>query len=144
MALSDEPMMVLVPSGHRLARKYADELSELKGESFVLFSRALGPGLYGEVIDGCRRAGFEPAVTQIAPQVTSIANLVAVELGVSVVPAQVARTNVAGVIFLPITGHALVARLALATRLDDRSIVTRNFQTFVRKMAKSPLTKVES
>jgi DNA-binding transcriptional LysR family regulator len=134
-ALDAEPMMVLVPSGHRLARSHAVKLNELRGEPFVLFSRALGPGLYDEVIDGCRRAGFEPVVTQIAPQITSIANLVAVELGVSVVPAQVANTNVPGVVFLRITGKGPVARLALATRLDDRNIVTRNFQAFVRKMA---------
>jgi DNA-binding transcriptional LysR family regulator len=134
-ALDAEPMMVLVPSGHRLARSRAVKLTELRGEPFVLFSRALGPGLYDEVIDGCRRAGFEPVVTQIAPQITSIANLVAVELGVSVVPAQVANINVPGVAFLPITGRAPVARLALATRPDDRSVVTRNFQAFVRKMA---------
>jgi DNA-binding transcriptional LysR family regulator len=127
--------MVWVPSGHRLACSRAVKLTELRGEPFVLFSRALGPGLYDEVIDGCRRAGFDPVVTQMAPQITSIANLVAVELGVSVVPAQVANTNVPGVVFLPITGRAPVARLALATRPDDRNVVTRNFQAFVRKMA---------
>lgn len=133
--LDEEPMMVVVPSGHRLARRYAVELADLKGEPFVLFSRALGPGLFDEVIEGCRRAGFEPMVAQVAPQITSIANLVAVELGVSLVPAQVANTNVPGVVFLPIIGVAPVARLALVTRSDDRSIVTRNFSSFVRGTA---------
>lgn len=138
--LDEEPMMVVVPSGHRLANRYAVELAELKGEPFILFSRTL-PGLYDDVIEGCRRAGFEPTVAQIAPQITSVPNLVAVGLGVSLVPAQFANTNIPGVVFLPITGSTPVARLALATRFEDRSVVTRNFRTFVREVADtSPAT----
>jgi DNA-binding transcriptional LysR family regulator len=137
MALAEEPMMVVVPSSHRLAKSYAVELTELKAEPLVLFSRTLGPGLYDSVMDACRRAGFEPSVSQIAPQITSIANMVAVELGISFVPAQVANTIVPGVVFLPIKGDAPVARLALATRLDDRSIVTKNFQQHVRNIART-------
>jgi DNA-binding transcriptional LysR family regulator len=137
MALAEEPMMVVVPSSHRLAKSYAVELTELKGEPLVLFSRTLGPGLYDSVMDACRLAGFEPTVSQIAPQVTSIANMVAVELGISLVPAQVANNIVPGVVFLPIKGNAPVARLALATRLDDRSIVTKNFQRYVRDIART-------
>ena len=137
MPLAEEPMMVVVPSRHRLAKSNAVELTELKGEPLVLFSRTLGPGLYDSVMDACRRAGFEPSVSQIAPQITSIANMVAVELGISFVPAQVANTIVPGVVFLPIKGNAPVARLALATRLDDRSIVTKNFQHYVRTIARS-------
>ncbi len=38
--LDEEPMMVVVPTGHRLAKRYAVDLAELKGEPFVLFSRA--------------------------------------------------------------------------------------------------------
>jgi hypothetical protein len=64
--------------------------------------RAVGPALYDEVIDACRRAGFEPIISQSAPQLTSIANLVAVELGVSIVPSRLAAlVAVAGVVFLP-------------------------------------------
>lgn len=134
--LDAEPMMVVVPSGHRLAGLDAVKLAALKGEPFILFSRALGPGLHDEVMDACRRAGFEPGVAQVAPQITSIANLVAVELGVSLVPAQVANIHVPGVTFLPITGDAPLARLALATRPDDRSVVTRNFRSFVEAAAR--------
>ncbi|WP_102225722.1 LysR family transcriptional regulator [Acidimangrovimonas sediminis] len=136
MALDEEPMMVVVPAAHRLAARYAVELAELRDEEFIMFSRALGPGLYDSVVEGCRRAGFEPKVTQVAPQITSIANLVAVELGVSLVPAQVASRSIPGIAFLPIAGTAPVARLSLATRSEDRSVVTRNFRSFVRDVAR--------
>jgi DNA-binding transcriptional LysR family regulator len=136
LPLPSESMMVVVPAEHRLAGRYAVELRELEGEPLVLFSRALGPALYDEVIDACRRAGFEPQIGQVAPQITSIANLVAVELGVSIVPARMAEAAVTGVSYLPIKGVAPIARTALATRIDDRSIITKNFRSFVQQEAR--------
>lgn len=135
LPLPPESMMVVVPMEHRLADQYALELKDLASEPLVLFSRAIGPALYDEVIDACRRAGFEPKIGQIASQITSIANLVAVELGVSIVPARMANAAVPGVCYLPINGIAPVARIALATRLTDRSIITRNFVAYVKQAA---------
>ena len=135
LSLPPEAMMIVVPAEHRLARSYAVELKALAGEPLIMFSRALGPALYDEVIESCRSVGFEPVIGQVAPQITSIANLVAVELGVSIVPARMANAVVPGVVFLPINGVAPVARLGLATRLDDRSVITRNFVSFVRQAA---------
>jgi DNA-binding transcriptional LysR family regulator len=126
--LGEDAMMIVLPSSHALATEYALPLQALAGEAFVMFSRTLGPHLYDEVINSCRQAGFEPRIGQVAPQITSIANLVAVELGVSIVPAAIANINVPGVVFKPITGLAPVARLALATRIDDHTAVTRNFR----------------
>ena len=137
LSLPPESMLVVVPAEHRLAERYAVELRELEGEPLVMFSRALGPALYDEVVDACRRAGFEPRIGQVAPQITSMANLVAVELGVSIVPAQTANAAVAGVRYLPIKGIAPVARIALATRTNDRSIITGNFRTFVQQASET-------
>ena len=129
-------MMAVVPTGHRLASEYAIPLSALKGEPLIMHSRALGADLYDEVIEACRRAGFEPIIGQVSPQITSIANLVAVEMGVSIVPAPLSYVRVPGVIFLPITGDAPRARLALVTHPDDHSAVTRNFRSQVRAIVK--------
>jgi DNA-binding transcriptional LysR family regulator len=139
LSLPPENMMVVVPVEHRLAGSSAVQLEDLRDENMIMFSKALGSGLYGEVIDACRTAGFEPQVGQVATQVTSIANLVAVELGVSIVPAAMANAGFAGVRYLPIKGIAPIARIALATRMDDRSIITKNFVSFVQKAARSSI-----
>ncbi|MER8427636.1 LysR family transcriptional regulator [Mesorhizobium sp. M1403] len=138
LSLPPESMMIVVPAEHRLAHLYAVEMKDLAGEPLILFSRLLGPALYDEIIAACRRAGFEPIIGQVAPQITSIANLVAVELGVSIVPARMANAAIPGVRFLPIKGDAPVARLALATRSEDRSVITANFVRFVRRAAEKP------
>jgi len=146
--LADDAMMVVLSTGHRLANEYAIPLSALGNESLILHSRALGPDLHDEIIDACRRAGFEPIIGQVAPQITSIANLVAVEMGVSIVPAPLSNVRVPGVVFLPIIGDAPRARLALVTHPDDQSAVTRNFRSqvraTVRAQAEQPLASGKS
>jgi DNA-binding transcriptional LysR family regulator len=132
LPLPSESMMAVVPADHRLADKYAIGLRDLASEQFVMFSRALGPALYDEVIGVCREIGFKPQIGQVASQITSIANLVAVGLGVSIVPSRMADAALKGVAYLPIKGRAPVARNALATRKDDHSVITGNFRNFVK------------
>jgi DNA-binding transcriptional LysR family regulator len=129
--LGEEPMLIVMPSNHLLASRRRLPLSALSGESFVLFPRAVGLSLYDEVISACQRAGFEPVLGQEAPQISSGVNLVAAELGVSVVPASISQLKVAGVEYLEIEGDAPLARLALASRRDERSIVVKNFTALV-------------
>ncbi len=103
--LADEPMCVALPAGHRLARGHALRLAALADEPFILFPRSAGTSLFDEITDACRRAGFVPRSTpaQVAPQLTSIANFVAAELGISIVPRSIAQVRVPGVRYLPIT-----------------------------------------
>ncbi len=126
-SLGAETMVAAVPAGHVLAKGKTLPLAALAREPLVLFPRAEGPSLFDEIITACRRAGIEPTLGQEAPQITSAANFVAAGLGVSLVPASVAQVQVAGVAYLPIRKPAPVARLALATRLEERSTVVRQF-----------------
>src|SRR5262249_11778396 len=56
----DEPMLVVLPRAHRLARKRSVPLGALAGETFILWPRAFGPGLYDRIIAAFQRAGFTP------------------------------------------------------------------------------------
>jgi DNA-binding transcriptional LysR family regulator len=125
--LGDEAMVVVLPAAHRLARAKTVPVATLAGEPLILFPRDAGPGLYDQIADACRRAGFEPTLGPVAPQITSVANFVAAGSGVSIVPESLAQVRVPGVRYRPLSGHPPAARLALATRLDDESVVTRNF-----------------
>jgi DNA-binding transcriptional LysR family regulator len=110
----DEPMKIAVPAAHPLAARDSAPLSALAGEPFILFPRSFGNSLYDEILHVCRQAGFSLAITQEAPQMSSIVNLVAAELGVSVVPASTVQVQLPGVRYLDIEGRMPVARLALA------------------------------
>ena len=92
-----------------------------------MFPRPIGPTLYDTVVGACRAAGFEPVISQIAPQLASIITLVAAEQGVAIVPASMSQLQVAGVTYRPIAGQAPTARIALAYRRGETSPVVRNF-----------------
>ncbi|OJH42700.1 LysR family transcriptional regulator [Cystobacter ferrugineus] len=128
-SLLEEPMWAVLPSSHPLAQAGAVALAALAREPFVLFPRSAGASLFDEVLSACQRAGFEPNLVQEVSQLASVGNLVAAELGVSVVPASMAQVRVPGVEYLPLVGDAPVARLALATRLDEDSGGVRQFVT---------------
>ena len=125
--LSEEPMMVALPARHPAAGQQEVELAILKDDPFLLFPRSIGPTLYDGIMGACREAGFEPKIGQLAPQIASIINFVAAELGVSIVPASMSQLQVSGVIYRPIAGQAPTARLALAYRRGETSAVVRNF-----------------
>ena len=125
--LCEEPMVVALPASHPVAARRNVGLSELKDEPFLVFPRANGPSLYDAMIGACRQAGFEPIIGQVAPQLASVVNLVAAELGVAIVPASMSRVQIAGVTYRPIAGRAPTAQLALAHRRGETSTVVRNF-----------------
>ena len=125
--LSEEPMIVALPSGHVAAKQRDVDLASLKDDSFVLFPRAIGPVLYDTIVSACRRAGFEPVIGQFAPQIASMVNLVAAELGVSIVPASTSQLRVRGVAYREIAGQAPTVRLAIAYRRGETSPIVRNF-----------------
>lgn len=117
--LLDEEMLVALPSGHALCARARVPLLALSIEPFVLFPRAVGAGLHDEIVRACRDAGFSPRVVQETSQVTSIVNLVAAGLGVSIVPASMQQANIEGVTYRPIRKPAPKARLSLLYRRDD-------------------------
>ncbi|NEJ20807.1 LysR family transcriptional regulator [Rhizobium leguminosarum] len=124
--LPDEPMVIALPASHPMARHSSVPLAALAEEPFILFPRLVGLSLYDDVVLACRRAGFELTVAQEAPQISSVVNLVAADLGVSIVPASISQIKLEGVAYRPIEGPPAVARLALAILKTHRSPVTEN------------------
>jgi len=124
--LADEPMMIALPSHHPLAVHPELPISALANEAFVLFPRIVGLSLYDDVVEACRKAGFEMIVAQEAPQMPSVVNLVAADLGVSIVPAAIAQIKLTGVTYRPIKGGPLLARLGLVSMKNNRSPLIDN------------------
>ncbi len=141
--LIDEEMVVALPSGHPLARRAKVPLLALSIEPFVLFPRTVGAGLYDEIISACHSAGFSPRVVQEASQVTSICNLVAAGLGVSLVPASMQQVHSDGVTYRAIAKPAPTARLSVVLRPDGReSPHIRNLLTMVHQLVSTlPTTR---
>ena len=125
--LAEEPMVVALPKAHRAAALKRVDLAMLEHDPFLLFPREIAPTIYDTIVDACRKAGFEPHISQLAPHFSTIVNLVAAELGVSIVPASMMQMRVAGIAYRPIAGQSPTTQLALAYRRGETSPVVRNF-----------------
>src|SRR5207302_9503305 len=117
-----------------------DEALELAGfaaETFILYRRPGGPGLYDTIIAACHGAGFSPLVGQEAPRILSTLSLVAAGLGVSLVPASLRRLHMDGVVFRRLSAETRPqAPLNLAHRRGETSAVVRRFVALVRRNAR--------
>jgi DNA-binding transcriptional LysR family regulator len=130
--LVDEPMVAVLPAWHPLAGEGVVALGALAAETFILVPRTIGPGFYDSIIAGCRDAGFVPRLGQEAPQMPAMVPMVAAGFGVSVVPQSLQQIRTEGVVYRPLQGEPLRARISLAYRRDDHSPAVRNFVALAR------------
>lgn len=137
----EEEMLVALPVGHALsslsaAGSTALPLSALANETFILYKRPGGPGLYDTIITACRGAGFSPRVGQEAPRIISTLSLVAVGLGVSIVPASLQGLQMDGVVYRRLDANSqLRAPLILACRRGENSAAVQRFIDLVQTSA---------
>lgn len=80
-----EPLLLAVPATHRLAGQQEADLADVADEPFVL--RRAPSGMRNQVLQLCRRAGFDPEIRFEVDDLPTVRGLVAVGLGVGVVPA---------------------------------------------------------
>jgi DNA-binding transcriptional LysR family regulator len=131
-----EEMVAALPAGHPLgdAPDTPLPLDVLAPETFILYRRPLGPGLYDAIIAACQRAGFSPRIGQEAPRMLSTLSLVAAGLGVTMIPASMRRLGVQGLAYRALDRTAgLIAPLNLAYRPGDDSAAARRFIALVRQ-----------
>ncbi len=134
----EEPMVVALPIAHALARGDGDAAVSLRRfaqETFILY----GPQGTGTdtTFAACRAAGFTPRIGQHALRVTSTLSLVAVGLGVCIVPASLQRMTMDGVTYRRLKGATQPKFVMnLASRRGDPSAVVRHFVNLVKKAAK--------
>lgn len=73
---------VVMEKGHALAREKALGLEELAHERFIVVPNSLASPGHGMLHALCQQAGFEPQVVQEVDTISSMLNLVSVDMGV--------------------------------------------------------------
>jgi|SRR3954447_3912047 DNA-binding transcriptional LysR family regulator len=82
--LLEDPMHVALPAGHRLARKAAIKLEDLKDEAWIQTSASSPCARH--VVRSCHAAGFEPSVSFESDDYQTVLGLVAANVGVTLIP----------------------------------------------------------
>ena len=124
-----EPLVAIIRADHPLAvgSEKGLELSALAAEPFVFFPRSYGSGLYAQLINLARQAGFSPLITQEAGEAMTIIGLVAAGLGVTVLPASYQRMRIDGVVYRTLLDAEANTAVWLVQRRDQHSAMAKAF-----------------
>ena len=134
--LFHEPLVVALPDDLDVACGRALALTDLAAHPFVLYPRFPRPSFADHVLDVCRAEGVEPAQTVMAMDYQTAISLVAVGVGVSLVPASVASSSHPSVRFRDYAGHNPGTALSMSYRRDNRSVLLHRFVDIARRFAR--------
>lgn len=122
-----EPLLLALPSGHRLAGRDSVELGEVAGDPFVAQPRELAATLYDRLLRLAAKAGFHPVIRQQAQQLNGLLALVAAGIGLALVPASMQVVKLTGVSYVPLADPDAYLLLAVASQSENPSPVVLQF-----------------
>jgi DNA-binding transcriptional LysR family regulator len=140
--LAEEEMLLVLPTGHPLLQGWRGDdmplisLPSLRDERFILVRRHGAPGMYSNLIEACKRAGFTPQIAAEVDRMLTNISLVAAGIGISAVPASMRGFHPDTVVYCRIRdgGPGLSAPLTLVTRENDMSPAARHFLDMVAQL----------
>lgn len=106
----NDPILVAVPKGHRLADRTSVALAELKEEWFVGVKRGYGTRDLADTV--CKSAGFNPNYVYEGDEPSRLISLVEAEIGIAFIPGT-ARDIRANLSYLQVENHEMVREIAL-------------------------------
>jgi DNA-binding transcriptional LysR family regulator len=122
-----EPLVVAIWADHPLAAgKGKIPIAALANEPFVFYGPSMGSTLPTQVLALCQAAGFQPRVSQVADANATIIGLVAVGLGIAVVPAAICQFRHETVVSRELDAPAATTPVWIL-RHRDHSPLTRRF-----------------
>ncbi|WP_313346483.1 LysR family transcriptional regulator [Stenotrophomonas sp.] len=115
-AFDGDCLAIALPRAHPLARSSDITVAALADASFVLWPSREGKGFHAQVVQLCAAAGFTPRVVQEAHGMHAVLSLVAVEAGVSIVPASMSGFRSGEIVYRNLEGVEAAFDLQLCAR----------------------------
>lgn len=122
--LVKEPLMVILPSNHRLAALKAISPQDLVGETFVTVSQT-APVLRGVIDNYLKRSGIKITPAHQADHVTMGMSLIASTRGVGLLPAYVQNFLPSSVTTRPLKGDTPTIELVLGYKKSNQSPILK-------------------
>lgn len=136
-----EPLLLALPSGHRLANRRSIDLADVGNDPFVSQPREIAATLHDRLVALAAHAGFQPTIVQHAQQINGLLALVAAGLGLALVPASMRAVRLAGITYMALDDPNACMLLAVASRNEDPAPALQQFlatATETTAMADSP------
>lgn len=133
MVLSEDPLVAVLPNGHRLVGKPAS-LSELANESFVLYPANPRPSYADHVLALFANHGLHVRVGQWANELQTAIGLVAAGIGIALVPSSVQQQHRTDINYVPIVEPEAVSPIIISRRAGDVSTMVQRCITLIEKI----------
>lgn len=126
--VAQEPLVVALPSFSSLAVDQPVAIHELQDQDFIAYPPE--SVLYRTTADLCRQAGFQPRISQVVGETSTMLAFVAAGGGVAVMPSSVQAFQLEGVAYRVLENVPEV-ELAVAWRRGHHSALLQNFLDIV-------------
>lgn len=133
-----EPLLLALPSEHRLAGRKRIWLHEVADEPFVVQPRELAATLYDRLALIAAKANFHPLIRQHAQQINGLLMLVAAGMGLALIPASMCTVSLAGVSYVELEDPDAFMVLAVASHRENSSPVLGQFLDIVAATRVTP------
>jgi LysR family transcriptional regulator, hca operon transcriptional activator len=127
--LIKEPLVAVLPTGHRLASAATVAIKDLAREPLILMSPILDPESYAQIQQLFARAGAPMNIAYELENSLSMINFVAMGIGCSLLPDYARNIRQNGVVYKPLRSPNLVKTLAMI-RKKGRSELAESFSRF--------------
>jgi len=135
LPLTEDRLMVALPSDHPLASRTRISLSSLSNEPLVMFSRKVSPVYFDNLIATCRASGFSPRVLHEVRSVASQIAFVSCGQGIALVPASLKKLAPDNVVMRALSQKLNVVTTAVAWNADRTNPLVEELVTRFRAKA---------
>jgi DNA-binding transcriptional LysR family regulator len=133
--LRSDPVRLVLPADSPLARQEHIAVEDLAGQAFVVFPKDAGTGIYHQIVDLCRAAGFTPQVAMEAGEPSTIIGLVAAGCGISVLPGSFEGVHMEGVVYRPLGDPEVRTPMLLAQHAEGGGPLAQAFAAVAQAAA---------
>ena len=131
--LFEDPLLALLPRGHRLARQESVAVADLIQEPFILLNEA--HCLTDNVLSFCHQQGQRPALACRSSQLLTVQELVSLGWGVSLAPAMAANIDRSeDRVYRAVVGNPRRTIVMAWRKSRVQSLLVKNFVQFVRHL----------
>ncbi|MBD9599879.1 LysR family transcriptional regulator [Pseudomonas sp. PDM10] len=135
LPLTQDRLVVALPSDHPLAARTRISLSSLATEPLVMFSRKVSPVYFDNLIATCRASGFSPRVLHEVRSVASQIAFVSCGQGIALVPAALKKLAPDNVVFRALSQKLNVVTTAVAWNADRPNPLVEELVTRLQSRA---------
>ncbi len=121
LVLTDEPLAVVLPANHGLARSKHITLQQLLPEPLILYPARPRPSYADHVLNLFEQQGYTPSVIQEVNELQTAIGLVAAGIGISIVPESVKRLHRDDIAYVNLQAQGFTSPIMLSWRKNDQS-----------------------